>query len=107
MYESLFPDLPKDDIETLLTPPAPPMMGPDGQPVDPALVQGDAQMTPGATALMASEGESTGASQYSKATQSGTQGGGGADSSSNNIRRTRSNQPSTKLNTSAKPKTSR
>lgn len=98
MYEVLFPDMPKDKLERLLTPPAPPMMGPDGQAIDPALAQGNAQVTPGAAAALAGDGfGSFGGTSRGRATQAGGQGGGGADSSSNNIRRTRSSQPSTAL----------
>lgn len=108
MYETLFPDMPKDDIQELLTVPQP-IMGPDGQAVDPSLVQADAQVTPGAARQLRGEEEATvnGGTSFRKRTQSGTQGGGGADSSSNNIRRTRADQPSTTLSASSRGKTSR
>lgn len=109
MYETLFPDMPKDDIEELLTVPQP-IMGPDGAAIDPSLTQSDAQVTPEAAARLRgeipSDGKSGGTS-FNKRTQSGTQGGGGADSSSNNIRRTRENQPSTTLSASSRGKSSR
>jgi Bacteriophage head to tail connecting protein len=118
MYESLFPDMPKDEINELLSPPAPPMMGPDGQAIDPALAQGNAQVTPAAAeALKGADATDTttprngysrfGGTDRGRMTQTGGQGGGGADSSSNNIRRTRSAQPSTKLDASSKPQLNR
>lgn len=93
-----------DDIEEMLTPPAPPMMGPDGTPIDPSLSQSNAQVTPGAKALMQGDQGAPGAggTSFAKRTQSGSQGGGGADSSSNNIRRTRATQPSTTLPASSR-----
>lgn len=100
----------EDDIEEMLTIAAPPIMGPDGQPIDPALQQANAQMTPGATDLIKGTGEqATPTSQPSKSSirskqQSGTQGGGGADTSSNNIRRPRASQPSTVLSASSRPR---
>lgn len=94
-----------DDIEELLTVPTAPVMGPDGQPIDPSLTQGDAEMTPGATEYIAGEGQQRGGGNtFAKRTQSGQQRGGGADSSSNNIRRTRSSQPSTTLRASSRPR---
>lgn len=108
MYESLFPDMPEDEMNELLSPPAPPMIGGDGQAVDPSLTQGGAIVTPGGReALMNGGGRSMGDTSRGRATQAGNQGGGGADSSSNNIRRTRSEQASTPLKADAKPKTSR
>jgi len=114
MYEAIFPDMPKDDIEKLLKVPTP-IMGPDGQAIDPALAQANAQVTPDAAAALRGEGgeekenryASFGATARGKATQRGNQGGGGADSNSNNIRRTRSTQPSGVLPASSKPKTGR
>jgi len=105
MYETLFPNMSKDDINELLTPPAPAVMGPDGQAIDPALVQGNAQMTPGAVESLSGMGQqgSFGNTARGRATQTGKQGGGGADSSSNNIRRTRAAQPSTALSASSRP----
>jgi len=108
MYEALFPDMPKDDINDLLTPPAPPMMGGDGQAVDPTLTQGNAVVTPGGReALINGGGRSMGDTARGRATQTGRQGGGGADSNSANIRRTSSSQPSTTLSASSKPKSGR
>lgn len=98
----------EDDIEEMLTVEQPPVMGPDGQPIDPSLTQGGAVMTPGASQLMAGEQKPRGSQPSGRSArlrqQSGTQGGGGADSSSNNIRRTRSSQPSTALPASSRPK---
>lgn len=108
MYESLFPDMPEDEMNELLSPPAPPMIGGDGQAVDPSLTQGGALVTPGGReALLNGGGRSMGDTSRGRATQAGNQGGGGADSSSNNIRRTRSEQASTPLKADSKPKTSR
>lgn len=110
-YKVLFGKfLSEDEIEEMLTPPAPAIMGPDGAPIDPSLVQGNAQVTPGAAAAIRGEdmgGEAPrrkvfGQSALAKRTQSGQQGGGGADSSSNNIRRTRASQPSTALSASSR-----
>lgn len=109
MYKTLFAEhMTDDDITDMLTPPAPPVMGPDGQALDPSLTQGDAAMTPGAEAAMSGEGEfgSFGNTTRGRATQTGKQGGGGADSQSNNVRRTRSAQPSTRLNASSRARTS-
>ena len=109
MYEALFPDMPKDDINELLAPPAPPMMGGDGQAVDPALAQGNALVTPGGReAMLEGGGNSMGNTARGRATQTGSQGGGGADSNSANIRRTgSSSQPSTRLEASSQPNTRR
>lgn len=109
MYEALFPDMPKDDINELLTPPAPPMMGGDGQAVDPSLAQGNALVTPGGReAMMNGGGRPSGDTARGRATQTGSQGGGGSDSNSNNIRRTRSTgQASTRLEASSQPQTRR
>lgn len=99
MYKTLFSEhLTDDDIEEMLSAQAP-VMGPDGQAIDPALTQGNAVMTPGATQALAGEGEfgSFGNTGRGRATQTGMQGGGGADSQSNNIRRSRAAQPSTTL----------
>lgn len=101
--------LSEDDIEEMLSVPQP-IMGPDGQPVDPALQQANAQMTPGAADLISGRGEQPTPTQQTSGRsarlrqQSGTQGGGGADSSSNNIRRPRANQPSTVLQASSRPR---
>lgn len=108
MYKTLFSKfMSDDDIEELLNVPQP-IMGPDGQAVDPALQQADAVMTPGAAANFRGEGDgeqrSFGDTRRGRLTQTGRQGGGGADSSSNNIRRTRSSQPSTRLDASSRPR---
>ena len=109
-FEHMLDDLTEDDINELLTPPAPPVMGPDGQAIDPALVQGDAQLTPDSEAMLRgeappSEGQASfGNTARGRATQSGKQGGGGADSSTNNIRRIRSNQPSEALPARSRPR---
>lgn len=107
MYHGLFGRfMSDDDIEAMLNV-AQPVMGPDGQPLDPALTQGDAAMTPGASQfIQGGEGGAprSGGSSFSKRTQSGQQGGGGADSQSNNIKRTRATQPSTALQASSRPR---
>ena len=109
MYKTLFSKhLSEDDIEEMLTPQAPPIMGPDGQAVDPNLTQGNAQVTPTAAAALRGEGDMAGTGggdSFAKRTQTGGQGGGGADSGSNNIRRTRSAQPSTAMSASSRPRT--
>ena len=106
-YKVLFGKfLSDDDIEEMLTAPQP-VMGPDGQPVDPSLTQSDTVMTPGAMALMSGDGGGSPSGQLSPARlrqQSGTQGGGGADTSQNNIRRIRADQPSTTLHASSRPR---
>jgi len=106
-YKVLFGKfLSDDDIEEMLTAPQP-VMGPDGQPVDPSLTQADTVMTPGAMALMSGDGGGSPSGQLSPARlrqQSGTQGGGGADTSQNNIRRIRADQPSTTLHASSRPR---
>lgn len=111
--ERMLTNLPQDDVDKLFEVPQP-IMGPDGQAVDPALTQGDAAVTPDAAAMLrgeSSEGEqprrkynSFGNTTRGRATQSGMQGGGGADSSNNNIRRLREDQPSTRLRASATPR---
>lgn len=108
MYKTLLGKyLTEDDITAMLTAPQP-IMGPDGQAVDPALAQGDALVTPGAAAAIRGEGEASGSSfsgtQRGRSTQSGRQGGGGADTSPNNVRRTRAAQPSTILPASSRPR---
>ncbi len=105
MYSVLFAEhMSEDEINEILAPPAPPMMGGDGQAIDPALTQGDAQVTPAGRETLTGEGEqgSFNNTTRGRRTQTGNQGGGGADSGSNNIRRTRSRQPSTVLNASSK-----
>ena len=104
IFESLLPDSPKDDIDTLLTPTAPPMVGGDGQAVDPSLTQGDAVLTPGgADAVLNGGGESMGNTTRGRATQTGSQGGGGAGSSQGNNPRLRANNASTELQTRVTP----
>ena len=108
-YKVLFGKfLSDDDIEEMLTVPQP-VMGPDGQAVDPSLTQADTVMTPGAQALMSGSIDDIPTSQPSSRSarlrqQSGTQGGGGADTSQNNIRRIRADQPSTTLHASSRPR---
>lgn len=108
-YKVLFGKfLSDDDIEEMLTVPQP-VMGPDGQAVDPSLTQADTVMTPGAQALMSGSINDVPTSQPSSRSarlrqQSGTQGGGGADTSQNNIRRIRADQPSTTLHASSRPR---
>ena len=108
-YKVLFGKfLSDDDIEEMLTAPQP-VMGPDGQAVDPSLTQANTVMTPGAQALMSGGSDEVPTSQPSSRSarlrqQSGTQGGGGADTSQNNIRRIRADQPSTTLHASSRPR---
>lgn len=101
MYKSLFSKyLSKDDIQEMLNAPQP-IMGGDGNAVNPALAQSNPLVTPGgADALL--NGGAGGRDDFESATQSGEDGGGGADSSSNNIRRTRAAQPSTPLEGSSR-----
>lgn len=96
MYEALFPKMSDDDINEMLSPPAPPMMGPDGNPVDPNLTQGDAVLTPGANAMIRGETEAPAGR--------GTGRPGGANTNPNNLRRPRANQPSTVLPASSRPR---
>lgn len=104
IFTSIFPDSPKDDIDELLTPPAPALVGGDGQAVDPALVQGGAAVTPGgAEAILNGGGESFGNTSRGRATQTGSQGGGGKGSAQGNNPRARANQTGTKLKTSVTP----
>ena len=104
IFESLLPDSPKDDIDALLTPPARPMVGGDGQAVDPSLTQGDAVLTPGgADAVLNGGGESMGNTTRGRATQTGSQGGGGKGSSQGNNPRARADQTGTKMKTSVTP----
>lgn len=95
MYTALFPKMSKDDIEELLTPPAPPMMGPDGNPIDPSMVQGDAVLTPGANAMIRGEAEQP----NSRATGRP----GGANTNAANMRRPKQNQPSGVLPATSRP----
>jgi hypothetical protein len=104
IFESLLPDAPKDDIDALLTPPAPPMVGGDGQAVDPSLTQGNALVTPGgAEAILNGGGASMGNTARGRATQTGSQGGGGKGVSQGNNPRARADQPSTKLKDKVTP----
>ena len=104
IFTSIFPDSPKDDIDELLTPPQPALVGGDGQAVDPALVQGGAMVTPGgAEAIMNGGGESFGNTSRGRATQTGSQGGGGKGSGQGNNPRPRSDQTGTKLQTRVNP----
>ncbi len=107
-YEVLFTDFSEDDINELLQVPQP-IMGPDGQAIDPALQQGNAQVTPEAAARLRGEIPSDGQESFNntdrgRATQSGTQGGGGADTGGANLRRIRSKQASTTLDASSRPR---
>lgn len=104
IFTSIFPDAPKDDIDELLTPPAPALVGADGQAVDPALTQGGALVTPGgAEAITEGGGESFGNTSRGRATQTGSQGGGGKGSAQGNNPRARASQTGTKLKTSVTP----
>lgn len=98
MYKTLFSKyMTEDDINEMLTVPQP-MMGPDGQPVDPSLVQSGASLAPGAEEYLLGAGASQGGGgSFNKRAQTGSQGGGGANSNDNNIRRVRSEQASTRL----------
>lgn len=98
MYKTLFSKyMTEDDINEMLTVPQP-MMGPDGQPVDPSLVQSGASLAPGAEEYLLGGGSPQGGGDsFNKRTQTGSQGGGGANSNDNNIRRVRSEQASTRL----------
>ena len=104
IFTSLLPDAPKDDIDELLTPPAPPIMGGDGQAVDPSMVQGNAMVMPGGReAMVNGGGESMGNTARGRATQTGSQGGGGKGSAQGNNPRARANQTGTKMKTSVTP----
>ena len=105
IFTSIFPDAPKDDIDELLTPPAPPVIGGDGQAVDPSLTQNpDTQVMPGGQeALINGGGESFGNTSRGRATQTGAQGGGGKGTGQGNNPRTRAAQTGTKLKTSVTP----
>ena len=105
IFTSLLPDAPKDDIDELLTPPAPPMMGGDGQAVDPSMTQNpNTQVMPGGKeALINGGGESMGNTARGRATQTGSQGGGGKGSSQGNNPRARADQSGTKMKTSVTP----
>lgn len=105
IFTSIFPDSPKDDIDALLTPPTPPIMGGDGQAVDPSLTQNpDTMVTPGGReAMVNGGGASMGSTTRGKATQTGSQGGGGKGTSVGNNPRARASQSGTKLKTSVTP----
>lgn len=104
IFTSLLPDAPKDDIDELLTPPAPPIMGGDGQAVDPSMVQGNAMVMPGGReAMVNGGGESMGNTARGRATQTGSQGGGGKGSAQGNNPRARAAQTGTKLKTNVTP----
>lgn len=105
IFTSLLPDAPKDDIDELLTPPAPPIMGGDGQVVDPSMTQNpNTQVMPGGReALINGGGESFGNTSRGRATQTGSQGGGGKGSSQGNNPRARADQTGTKMKTSVTP----
>lgn len=105
IFTSLLPDAPKDDIDELLTPPAPPMMGGDGQAVDPSMTQNpNTQVMPGGReALVNGGGESMGNTARGRATQTGSQGGGGKGSSQGNNPRARADQTGTKMKTNVTP----
>lgn len=105
IFTSIFPDSPKDDIDELLTPPTPPVMGGDGQAVDPSLTQNpNTQVTPGgADALVNGGGNSFGNTSRGRATQNGSQGGGGKGTSVGNNPRARAAQPSTILKSKVTP----
>lgn len=96
MYKALFGKyMSDDDIEEMLTPPAPAVMGPDGNPVDPSLVQSNADVTPTAAAALRGEGEFAGKGSSGR-------GGNGANTTQNNTQRPRQNQPSTVLPASSR-----
>jgi hypothetical protein len=105
IFVAIFPDAPKDDIDELLTPPAPPVIGGDGQAVDPSLTQNpDTQVMPGGQeALVNGGGESFGNTSRGRATQTGSQGGGGKGSAQGNNPRARAAQTGTKMKTSVTP----
>lgn len=105
IFESLLPDVPKDDIDALLTPPAPPMIGGDGQAVDPSLTQGNALVTPGGReAILNGGGGSFGNTARGRSTQTGSQGGGGSGSSQGNNPRAKTAQTGTTKQTSVQPR---
>ena len=99
IFTSIFPDSPKDDIDELLTPPTPPVMGGDGQAVDPSLTQNpNTQVTPGGQdALINGTGGSFGNTARGRATQTGSQGGGGKGTAVGNNPRPRQAQANTIL----------
>jgi hypothetical protein len=104
IFIAIFPDAPIDDIDELLSPPQPPLVGADGQAVDPSLVQGGALMTPaGQEAIVNGGAESFGNTARGRATQTGNQGGGGKGSAQGNNPRARANQTGTTKKTSVTP----
>lgn len=104
VFTSIFPDAPSDDIDELLTPPAPALVGADGQAVDPALVQGGAAVTPGGVeAIMNGGAGSFGNTARGRAIQNGLQGGGGLGTAQGNNPRVRANQTGTKMKTNVTP----
>ena len=105
IFTSLLPDAPKDDIDELLSPPTPPVMGGDGQAVDPTLTQNpNTQVMPGGQdALVNGGGSSFGNTSRGRATQNGSQGGGGAGTAVGNNPRPRAAQPSTTLQSRVTP----
>lgn len=105
IFTSLLPDSPKDDIDELLTPPAPPVIGGDGQAVDPSLTQNPdtAVMPGGQEALINGGGESFGNTSRGRATQTGSQGGGGKGASQGNNPRAKAAQSGTTKQTRVTP----
>jgi hypothetical protein len=105
IFIAIFPDSPIDDIDELLTPPVAPIMGGDGQAVDPSLTQdpNTTVMPGGREAMVNGGGASMGATSRGKATQTGQQGGGGKGTSAGNNPRARASQSGTKLKTSVTP----
>ena len=105
VFTSLLPDSSKDDINELLTPPTPPVMGGDGQAVDPSMAQnpGTMVMPGGKEAMVNGGGVPMGATARGKATQTGSQGGGGKGTSQGNNPRAKAAQSGTKLKTSVTP----
>lgn len=105
IFTSIFPDSPRDDIDELLTPPAPPVIGGDGQAVDPTLTQNpNTQVMPGGReAIVNGGGASFGNTTRGRATQTGRQGGGGAGSAAGNNPRLRASQAGTTLKSKVTP----
>lgn len=105
IFVSLLPDSPEDDIDELLTPPTPPVMGGDGQAVDPSMTQNPNTMVMpgGREALINGGGASMGNTARGRATQTGSQGGGGKGSSQGNNPRARADQTGTKMKTNVTP----
>ena len=80
-------------------------MGGDGQAVDPAMTQNpNTQVMPGGReALINGGGASMGNTARGRATQTGSQGGGGKGSAQGNNPRARADQTGTKMKTSVTP----